>query len=90
MRNLPAARSAPIARTAAWLVLAALAACGQKGPLYLPGHSKDTPWPTRTSEARPQPAPTPPDDKTAAAPATGTAGNGGAQPGAASTGQEHP
>ena len=26
----------------------ALAACGQKGPLYLPGHSKDTPWPLRS------------------------------------------
>lgn len=26
-----------------------LTACGQKGPLYLPGHSKDTPWPVRTN-----------------------------------------
>lgn len=35
---------------------AALAGCGQKGPLYLPGHSKDTPWPLPPSPAPPQPA----------------------------------
>ncbi len=29
-----------------------LAGCGQKGPLYLPGRSRDTPWP-------PPPAPVP-------------------------------
>jgi len=26
-----------------------LSACGQKGPLYLPGHGKDTPWPVRSN-----------------------------------------
>lgn len=30
---------------AAVLFLLALGGCGQKGPLYVPGHSKDTPWP---------------------------------------------
>ena len=25
-----------------------LAACGQKGPLWVPGHAKDTPWPIRS------------------------------------------
>jgi len=32
------------------LALLLLAACGQKGPLVLPGHSKDTPWPVRPSQ----------------------------------------
>jgi predicted small lipoprotein YifL len=27
---------------------ALLAGCGQKGPLWVPGHSKDTPWPIMT------------------------------------------
>ncbi|HXY22207.1 MAG TPA: lipoprotein [Burkholderiaceae bacterium] len=31
------------------VALLLLTACGQKGPLYLPGHSKDTPWPVRTN-----------------------------------------
>jgi predicted small lipoprotein YifL len=30
-------------------LLAAITACGQKGPLVLPGHSKDTPWPVRAN-----------------------------------------
>ncbi len=34
----------------------ALAGCGQKGPLFLPGHSKDTPWPLPPSAAAPPPA----------------------------------
>jgi predicted small lipoprotein YifL len=40
-----------------------LVACGQKGPLQLPGQAKDTPWPVRTStpanpSAAPQSTPT--------------------------------
>jgi predicted small lipoprotein YifL len=45
------------------LSLGTLAACGQKGPLYLPGQSpKNAPWPP---PAQPQPAPDvpPSDDK---------------------------
>lgn len=39
------------------LTLGALAACGQKGPLYLPGQSpKNAPWPP---PAQPPPAPEP-------------------------------
>ncbi len=41
-----ATRNWRIAAVAA-LAAALLAACGQKGPLFLPGHSKDTPWPLR-------------------------------------------
>lgn len=52
------------------VALLLLTACGQKGPLYLPGHSKDTPWPVRTN---------PP--ATGAA-----AGQGGAAPAGGSTG----
>ncbi|HEX7156763.1 MAG TPA: lipoprotein [Burkholderiaceae bacterium] len=33
------------ALAAAMIVVCAAAACGQKGPLYLPGRSKDAPWP---------------------------------------------
>jgi len=43
-----------------------LVACGQKGPLYLPGHSKDTPWPVPTNPPAPSAAPGP----AAAAPST--------------------
>lgn len=55
------------------LAAALLAACGQKGPLWVPGHSKDTPWPMKpaddtgalrkapadTAPAAPTPAPSP-------------------------------
>ncbi len=36
--------------------LIVLVACGQKGPLYLPGHSKDTPWPVRPDAASANPS----------------------------------
>jgi predicted small lipoprotein YifL len=43
--------------------LGLLDACGQKGPLVLPGHAKDTPWPLPPSAAgtpaAPVTAPTP-------------------------------
>ncbi|HYB51968.1 MAG TPA: lipoprotein [Burkholderiaceae bacterium] len=58
--------SAAVRQSAALaLALLLLAACGQKGPLVLPGHSKDTPWPL---------PPNPPAGSAAAAPA----GAGGA------------
>ncbi len=47
------------------VVVVALAACGQKGPLYLPGHSKDTPWPV--------PPPLPATLRAPADPASGSA-----------------
>lgn len=56
----PAARTAPgrWRRPACVLpgllaVTLLLGACGQKGPLYLPGHSKDTPWPLRQDSPKP-------------------------------------
>jgi len=43
------------------LAMLLLGACGQKGPLYIEGHSKDTPWPMKPAgdgpEARKAPAP---------------------------------
>jgi predicted small lipoprotein YifL len=48
-------------RAALILVLAtaaSLAACGQKGPLYVPGVPKDAPWPY-PDPPRKAPAPTP-------------------------------
>jgi predicted small lipoprotein YifL len=69
----------PISTTlAATLVLgcALLAACGQKGPLWVPGHPKDTPWPIMApAKAGNPPVP--------ANPGTGTgsgSGNGDAPP----------
>jgi len=42
--------TAALQRTAIFpLALLLLVACGQKGPLQLPGQSKDTPWPFRPS-----------------------------------------
>ncbi|HXY22642.1 MAG TPA: lipoprotein [Burkholderiaceae bacterium] len=52
------------------VALALLTACGQKGPLFLPGHSKDTPWPVRTNPPAPGAAPGP------GAAAPGSAGSG--------------
>ncbi len=53
-----------------------LGACGQKGPLWVPGHGKDTPWPIA-----PPPAPAP----AGKAPASGT-GSSTAAPAAAPSG----
>jgi predicted small lipoprotein YifL len=44
-----------------------LAGCGQKGPLWMPGHSKDTPWPMGRPATSPTPATTAPKDGTPAA-----------------------
>jgi predicted small lipoprotein YifL len=38
-----------VAALIAMIVVCAAAACGQKGPLYLPGRSKDAPWPAPPS-----------------------------------------
>jgi predicted small lipoprotein YifL len=46
---------ARICACAAILAVGLLAACGQKGPLQLPGHGKDTPWPVRTGTPAPGP-----------------------------------
>jgi predicted small lipoprotein YifL len=76
--RLIAARAAKrnwrIAAVAA-LASALLAACGQKGPLFLPGHSKDTPWPLREEK--------PPASATVNAPAAGNASAAGNAPAAA-------
>ncbi len=37
--------------------LASLAACGQKGPLYVPGVPPNAPWPYPESPKKPAPAP---------------------------------
>ena len=42
-----------------------LAGCGQKGPLWVPGYPKNTPWPMKPAgnddkAPAPAPAPTPP------------------------------
>jgi len=61
MKMNHAARTiAAACKTAAILVpaLTFLVACGQKGPLYLPGHSKDTPWPVRPDGASTNPSAT--------------------------------
>jgi len=51
----------PGMRPAAWAVLALLAtgllgACGQKGPLWVPGHAKNTPWPMKPAGSPDAPA----------------------------------
>lgn len=38
---------------------AALAACGQKGPLTYPGVPEDAPWPYPVTPREPAPTPTP-------------------------------
>ena len=48
-----------------------LAGCGQKGPLWISGHGKDTPWPMKPAGSDP-PSPASPGD-----------GASGAAPGAA-------
>jgi len=58
---------------AALLAAVLLAGCGQKGPLWVPGHSKNTPWPMKPSAAdsdSPTPAPAPGQSAPPAAPAT--------------------
>ncbi len=54
-----ATRAAAAAARTRWALVALmlLAACGQKGPLMVPGHSKDTPWPMRTGSAANAPTP---------------------------------
>ena len=57
---------------AALLSAALLAGCGQKGPLWVPGHAKNTPWPMKpagadtASPATPDPAKPAGDGKTPA------------------------
>jgi predicted small lipoprotein YifL len=71
----------PISTTlAATLVLgcALLAACGQKGPLWVPGHPKDTPWPIMAPAKAGNP-PVPADPGTGTGSGSGS-GNGDAPP----------
>jgi|GEM_PF-2423024 predicted small lipoprotein YifL len=59
MKMNHAARTIAAACKAAAILVPALTflvACGQKGPLYLPGHSKDTPWPVRPDGASANPS----------------------------------
>jgi predicted small lipoprotein YifL len=59
-----------------------LGACGQKGPLWVPGHSKNTPWPMKpaASGADPgAPAPAPPPAAPATPAASKEAAPGGTQ-----------
>jgi len=67
------------------LALLLLGACGQKGPLVLPGYGKDTPWPVPPAAQPPAAAVTPKDNAnpssggaaaTAATPAPTTDGAG--------------
>ena len=58
--NDPAAAARRRAGALAALVAAALlVGCGQKGPLWVPGHAKNTPWPMKPAgddTATPAPA----------------------------------
>ncbi len=44
-RQARARRGNRAVRIAALLAAALVAGCGQKGPLWVPGHAKNTPWP---------------------------------------------
>ena len=75
MKYDPAKRaSRPICRAALLVpvLLGLLAACGQKGPLVLPGHGKDTAWPVRP-DSPPADVNPPKDTGQSSAPAEGAA-----------------
>jgi predicted small lipoprotein YifL len=63
------------------LLAAALAGgCGQKGPLWVPGHAKNTPWPMKPAGTAADAAPTPPATEPAGTPKDADA-NAGAKGG---------
>ena len=78
-------RKAPIrlAGVAVPLLLAALllAACGQKGPLYVEGHGKDTPWPMKPAGDSPDARKAPSPASAAGAPASTAPPAAGDSPG---------
>jgi len=59
------------------LIIALLGACGQKGPLQIPGMGRDAPWPTRVPDASAPAAATP---QPAAPPAGGNPAQGSTAP----------
>jgi len=81
-RCLVLARRAPGPLFLIPLLILGLGACGQKGPLQIPGQSKDTPWPVRLP---PGPAPAAPPADPQAVPssngaAAGASAGGSVQP----------
>jgi predicted small lipoprotein YifL len=73
-RRIGAARRAgPLRAAAPALFFFLLAACGQKGPLQMPGYGKDTPWPMRRPATAGAPAANTPGGASADA-ATGASG----------------
>jgi len=60
-RLLPPGRGAGLMAVLMGALL--LAGCGQKGPLWVPGHAKNTPWPMKPApddDNTPPPKPVPP------------------------------
>ena len=64
-----------VAASTAAAAFVLLAACGQKGPLVIPGVPKDTPWPVTPAPA-PAPAPVSTPAPAPAAPAEARPGGG--------------